>query len=215
MSGRSFWRRAICLLAAASLFTCQANAVSTSAASAVLMEQRSGRVLYEQNGDEERLIASITKIMTAVVALEYGRMQQEYTVTAQDMAEGSSMYLKPGDVLRLEELLYGLMLVSGNDAALAVAHCVAGETEAFVALMNQKAEELGMTHSHFANPNGLDAEGHYASARDMAVRHGPDGPRPGEPGLLPHCLYGLHHHRGPISGQPQQAAAAVRGVHRG
>ncbi len=169
MSGRSFWRRAICLLAAASLFTCQANAVSTSAASAVLMEQRSGRVLYEQNGDEERLIASITKIMTAVVALEYGRMQQEYTVTAQDMAEGSSMYLKPGDVLRLEELLYGLMLVSGNDAALAVAHCVAGETEAFVALMNQKAEELGMTHSHFANPNGLDAEGHYASARDMAA----------------------------------------------
>ena len=101
MSGRSFWRRAICLLATASLFTCQANAVSTSAASAVLMEQRSGRVLYEQNGDEERLIASITKIMTAVVALEHGRMQQEYTVTAQDMAEGSSMYLKPGDVLQI------------------------------------------------------------------------------------------------------------------
>lgn len=79
------------------------------------------------------------------------------------------MYLQPGDVLRLEELLYGLMLVSGNDAALAVAHCVSGDLEDFVALMNETAEKLGMTHSHFANPNGLDAEGHYASARDMAV----------------------------------------------
>lgn len=169
MSGHSFWRTAICFSILTSLFTCQASAVSTSAASAVLIEQRSGRVLYEQNGDEERLIASITKIMTAVVALEHGQLQQEYTVTAQDMAEGSSMYLKPGDVLCLEELLYGLMLVSGNDAALAVAHCVSGETEDFVALMNETAEALGMTHSHFANPNGLDAEGHYASARDMAV----------------------------------------------
>ena len=99
MSGRSFWRTAICFSILTSLFTCQASAVSTSAASAVLIEQRSGRVLYEQNGDEERLIASITKIMTAVVALEHGQLQQEYTVTAQDMAEGSSMYLKPGDVL--------------------------------------------------------------------------------------------------------------------
>lgn len=79
------------------------------------------------------------------------------------------MYLKPGDALRLEELLYGLMLVSGNDAALAVAHCVAGSLEAFVDLMNETAERLGMTHTHFANPNGLDAEGHYSSARDMAV----------------------------------------------
>jgi len=133
------------------------------------MEQGSGRVLYEQNADEERLIASITKIMTAVVALEHGKLQMPYTVTAQDMAEGSSMYLKPGDELRLEELLYGLMLVSGNDAALAVAHCVSGETETFVALMNDTAARLGMDHSHFANPNGLDAEGHYSSARDMAV----------------------------------------------
>lgn len=147
----------------------QAAAVGTSAASAVLIEQSSGRVLYQQNPDEERLIASITKIMTAVVALEHGEPEQRYTVTARDMAEGSSMYLQPGDVLRLEELLYGLMLVSGNDAALAVAHCVSGETEDFVALMNETARRLGMTHSHFANPNGLDAEEHYSSARDMAV----------------------------------------------
>ncbi|MDE7218622.1 MAG: D-alanyl-D-alanine carboxypeptidase [Oscillospiraceae bacterium] len=153
----------------AALLAGPAGAVETSASSAVLMEQNSGRVLYQQNADEERLIASITKIMTAVVALEHGDKARTYTVTAQDMAEGSSMYLKPGDVLRLEELLYGLMLCSGNDAALATAHCVAGSVEAFVALMNETAGRLGLEHTHFANPNGLDAEGHYSSARDMAV----------------------------------------------
>lgn len=161
--------RSVCALALAWVLTCQAGAVGTSAASAVLIEQGSGRVLYQQSADEERLIASITKIMTAVVALEHADKARSYTVTAQDMAEGSSMYLKPGDTLRLEELLYGLMLASGNDAALAVAHCVAGELEDFVALMNETAQRLGMTHSHFANPNGLDAEGHYSSAGDMAV----------------------------------------------
>ncbi|MDE7243649.1 MAG: D-alanyl-D-alanine carboxypeptidase [Oscillospiraceae bacterium] len=159
----------LCAALLTGCFTCQARAAGTSAASAILIEQESGRVLYEQSADEERLIASITKIMTAVTALEHGELQTEYTVTQEDMAEGSSMYLKPGDTLRLEELLYGLMLASGNDAALAAAHCVSGETEDFVALMNETAQRLGMTHSHFANPNGLDAEGHYSSARDMAV----------------------------------------------
>lgn len=169
MERRKLAQKAFCCFLAASVLTCQAMAIGTSAASAVLIEQNSGRVLYEQNADEERLIASITKIMTAVVALEHADKACPYTVTARDMAEGSSMYLKPGDTLRLEELLYGLMLVSGNDAALAVAHCVSGETEDFVALMNETALKLGMTHTHFANPNGLDAEGHYSSARDMAV----------------------------------------------
>lgn len=169
MSRLSPWRTLLCAFLLLSVLTCQARAVGTSAVSAILIEQGSGRVLYEQNADEERLIASITKIMTAVVALEHGELQMPYTVTARDMAEGSSMYLKPGDQLRLEELLYGLMLVSGNDAALAVAHCVSGETEDFVALMNDTASRLGMEHSHFANPNGLDAEGHYSCARDMAI----------------------------------------------
>lgn len=149
-------------------FTCQALAAGVSAQSAVLIEQSSGRVLYENNADEERLIASITKIMTALVAIEHGELREVYTVTSRDMAEGSSMYLQVGDQLTLEELLYGLMLVSGNDAALAVAHCVSGEVEDFVKLMNETARTLGMTHSSFANPNGLDAEGHYSSARDMA-----------------------------------------------
>ncbi len=169
MGKHSVWRRILCCILLTSVLTCQAGAVSTSAASAVLIEQSSGRVLYQQDPDTERLIASVTKIMTALVALEHGDKDQSYTVTVQDMAEGSSMYLKPGDTLRLEELLYGLMLVSGNDAALAVAHCVSGELEDFVALMNRTAEDLGLTHSHFANPNGLDAEGHYSSARDLAV----------------------------------------------
>ena len=168
MSRYSGCRTILCVILLTSILTCQANAASTSAASAVLIEQESGRVLYTQNADEERLIASITKIMTAVVALEHGDPRTVYTVTAEDMAEGSSMYLRPGDELCLEELLYGLMLVSGNDAALAVAHCVGGSLEDFVALMNATAEKLGMAHSHFANPNGLDAEGHYSSAGDMA-----------------------------------------------
>jgi len=165
----SHGRRALCAIIMAALLAGQASAVSTSASSAALIEQSSGRVLYRQNADEERLIASITKIMTAVAALEHADLNQTYTVTAEDMVEGSSMYLKPGDVLCLEELLYGLMLASGNDAALAVAHCVSGEVENFVALMNETAQRLGMTHTHFANPNGLDAEGHYSSAADMAV----------------------------------------------
>lgn len=158
----------LCALALAGGLCRPAGAVSTSAASAILMEQSSGRVLWEQDAQEERLIASITKIMTAVVALEEGDLSTVYTVTAEDMAEGSSMYLKPGEQVGLEELLYGLMLASGNDAALAVAHCVAGDVERFVALMNAKAVELGMEHTHFANPNGLDAPDHRSTAADMA-----------------------------------------------
>ncbi len=165
----TYARRLLCAIVLGALLAAPAGAVETSASSAVLIEQSSGRVLYAQNADEERLIASITKIMTAVTALEHGDVERAYTVAAQDMAEGSSMYLRPGAVLRLEELLYGLMLVSGNDAALAVARCVSGSVEAFVELMNETAGRLGMTHSHFANPNGLDQQGHYSSARDMAV----------------------------------------------
>ncbi len=165
------YRRFLCsffVLVVLSEIACQTLAVSTSAQSAILIEQSSGRVLYESNADEERLIASITKIMTALAAIEHGDLGKTYKVTSHDMAEGSSMYLQVGEELTLEELLYGLLLVSGNDAALAVAHCVSGEVEAFVALMNETAHSLGMTHSSFANPNGLDAEGHYSSARDMA-----------------------------------------------
>ncbi len=148
-----------------------AQAVGTSASSAVLVEAESGRVLYEQNSHEPRLIASITKLMTALVALESGCGLQETFVVPQEAVgvEGSSIYLRPGEETTLEALLYGLMLKSGNDAALAIAIRCGGSVEQFVAAMNQKAQELGMKDTHFANPNGLNAEDHYSSAYDMAL----------------------------------------------
>ncbi|MCI8478251.1 MAG: D-alanyl-D-alanine carboxypeptidase [Oscillospiraceae bacterium] len=143
---------------------------SISAASAILVDADSGRVLYEHNANQERLIASITKLMTALVAVESTpdldqlvEIQREYTLT-----EGSSMYLKVGEAISLKNLLYGLLLASGNDAALAIAGGCAGEIETFVDWMNQRAKDLGMEHTHFANPNGLNAEGHYSTAADMA-----------------------------------------------
>ena len=145
-----------------------AEAVEVSATAAVLLDADTGQVLYEKNGDEQMLIASTTKIMTALVVLEQAGLDYTVTVTRDHMAEGSSMYLKPGETVRVEELLYGLLLCSGNDAALALTAC-AGGPEPFVALMNEKAAALGMTRTSFANPNGLDAEGHYSTARDMAV----------------------------------------------
>ncbi|BAK99548.1 D-alanyl-D-alanine carboxypeptidase [Oscillibacter valericigenes Sjm18-20] len=153
-----------------SVFPCRVCAISTSATSAVLMDVDSGRVLYAQNENAKMLIASTTKIMTALVALENGDLNSTVKVTAEAAnTEGSSMYLKTGEKLTLETLLYGLMLCSGNDAAVAVAQGVAGSTDKFVKLMNQKAKELGMTHTSFANPNGLDDEKHYSTAKDMAV----------------------------------------------
>ena len=148
-----------------------ASAVGTSASCAILMEASSGRVLYEQNAHEPRLIASITKLMTALVALESGHdLQDVVTIDpAWTGVEGSSIYLQPGEQVTLETLLYGMLLRSGNDAALAVAGICGGGVEEFVARMNEKALQLGMENSHFANPNGLNAERHYSSAYDMAL----------------------------------------------
>lgn len=166
-------KKRMAALALAALLTvvlaAPAKAVGTSAAAAVLMDGESGRILYAHNPDQPMPIASITKIMTALVALERCDPATEYTVTAEDMAEGSSMYLKAGEKLTLEALLYGLMLPSGNDAALAVARCVSGSVEDFVAAMNAKAKALGMTNTSFANPSGLDDPAHFSTARDMAV----------------------------------------------
>ena len=146
-----------------------ACAVSTSASSAILMDADSGRILYAHNENARMLIASTTKIMTALVAIEHGRLSDLITVSKEaTLAEGTSMYLKAGEQLTLETLLYGLLLSSGNDAALAVAEGVAGSVGGFVDVMNEKAAQLGMTETSFANPNGLDAEGHYSTALDMA-----------------------------------------------
>ena len=150
------------------LLPCRAEAVQLSAAAAILMDADSGEILFEKDAGRCMRIASTTKIMTALVALERAKLTDTITVTASHMVEGSSMYLKPGDRVTVEELLYGLLLCSGNDAALALTAC-AGGPESFVALMNEKAVALGMTRTSFANPNGLDAEGHYSTARDMAV----------------------------------------------
>ncbi len=166
------WKR-LCgaLLALGLLLTllpCRAEAVQLSAAAAILMDADSGEVLYEKDAARRMRIASTTKIMTALVVLEHARLPDTITVTGDHMVEGSSMYLKPGEVVTVEELLYGLMLCSGNDAALALADCCGG-LETFVAAMNDKAAALGMTDTSFANPNGLDDENHYSTARDMAV----------------------------------------------
>ena len=167
------YRRLCCCLAAVllllGLFPSQARAVSTSAASAILVDADSGRVLYEQNADAKMLIASTTKILTALVAIREGDLNQVVTVKREaTLTEGSSMYLKEGEQLTLETLLYGLLLCSGNDAAVAIADAVGGSQAGFVKLMNETARELGMEHSSFANPNGLDDEDHYSTARDMA-----------------------------------------------
>ena len=159
----------IALAALFSLFPCQTHAVSTSASSAILMDVDSGRVLYEQNADAKMLIASTTKILTALVAIREGDLNDVVTVSREAAyTEGSSMYLKVGEKLTLETLLYGLLLCSGNDAAVAIAEHISGSQEDFAKLMNATAREIGMEHSSFANPNGLDHEDHYSTARDMA-----------------------------------------------
>ncbi len=140
-----------------------------SAEAAVLADLDSGTVIYALNENRRMLIASTTKIMTALVALERCGLGDEVEIKREwTLTEGSSMHLRAGERRTVEELLYGLLLVSGNDAARALAcHCAGGE-EAFAALMNAKASELGMADTRFANPHGLDQEGHYSTASDMA-----------------------------------------------
>ncbi|MEC0372064.1 D-alanyl-D-alanine carboxypeptidase family protein [Paenibacillus chibensis] len=141
----------------------------THAQAAALIDVTSGRLLYSAHGDDELRIASLTKIMTAIVAIEHGDFKKPVKVSKNAFGkEGSSIYLKLGEEMTLENMLYGLMLRSGNDAATAIAEHVGGSEEGFVYLMNEEAKQLGLAHSHFANPHGLDADGHYSSANDMA-----------------------------------------------
>lgn len=146
--------------------------VNSHAVSAILVEARTGRVLFEENAHEERSIASITKLMTALVAVEStADLKQTVKVKSEWLsgAEGSSIYLAPDEELTLEELLYGLLLESGNDAAQVIAGFCAGDIPTFVEWMNRRAQDLGMTDSHFANPSGLDEEEHFSTAWDMAL----------------------------------------------
>lgn len=143
---------------------------SVSARNAVLMEQETGRVLYQKQAHEKRNIASITKIMTAIVAIESGYLDETAVASRKAVyTEGSSIYLEQGEKMSVEDLVYGLMLRSGNDAAIAIAEEVGGSLEGFVHLMNEKANWIGMKNSHFANPHGLDEKDHYSTAYDMAL----------------------------------------------
>lgn len=144
--------------------------ISISAHNAILMEQQSGRVIFEKDAHERRPIASITKVMTAIIAIENGDLKDKVKVSERAIyTGGSSIYLQKGETMTLEDLLYGLMLRSGNDAAVAIAEHIGGSVEGFVFLMNEKARYLGMTNTNFKNPHGLDEDGHYSSAYDIAV----------------------------------------------
>ena len=149
---------------------CFAAAPEVSAAACVVCDAETGTVVYEKNASRQLPIASTTKLMTALVALENCAPGEKLTIKREWAAvEGSSMGLREGEECSVRELLYGLLLASGNDAGLALACHAAGSVEAFAALMNGKAAELGMTGSHFTNPHGLDDGEHYSTARDMAL----------------------------------------------
>ena len=144
-------------------------ALAVSAEKAMVLDAVTGRVLYEKDADRQSLIASTTKIMTALIVCEKCNVLDRMRIPKEAVGiEGSSMYLKEGEVLTIQELLYGLMLSSGNDAAVALAIYCGGTVEGFAELMNDKAHALGLRNTHFENPNGLDAPGHYSTARDLA-----------------------------------------------
>ena len=154
----------------AAVVLCSVKAEAISAQRAILMDGTTGRVIYEKSADERSLIASTTKIMTALVVCQQCNVLDRVRIPKEAVGiEGSSMYLKEGEILTVQELLYGLMLQSGNDAAVALAIYCGGTVEGFAELMNDKARSLGLEGSHFVNPNGLDAPGHYSTARDLAT----------------------------------------------
>ncbi len=141
-----------------------------AANSAIVIEAESGSVLYSKNADMPRGMASTTKIMTAMIAIENCNIQQEFNIPKEAVGiEGSSVYLVEGEPLTMEELLYCLLLESGNDAATAIAICCAGSEEAFTRLMNLRVEELGLKNTHFSNPHGLSHESHKTTARELAI----------------------------------------------
>lgn len=148
----------------------KAFAFADTAFSACVMNAATGEVVWEKNAYASHSMASTTKIMTAIVALENCDINEIVTVSQKaSYTEGSAMYIKEGDQFLLKDMLYGLMLNSGNDAAEAIAEHVAGGTAAFAYMMNQKAFEIGAKNTQFQNPSGLDAPGHYTTAYDMAL----------------------------------------------
>lgn len=144
-------------------------AENISASHAVLLEAESGNIVYSKDAYTRASMASTTKIMTGLLAIEYGDMDKVVTVPKEAVGiEGSSIYLKEGEKLSLSDLVYALMLESANDAAVAIAITVGGSVEQFVNMMNIKAKQLGLDDTHFTNPHGLDNKEHYTSAYDLA-----------------------------------------------
>ena len=145
-------------------------APENSAKAVVLVHADTGQVLFSQNADSQMLIASTTKIMTALVVLDHCNPDDKVKILPEyTTVEGSSMYLKAGELYAVRDLLYGMLLASGNDAATALAYYCGGSIDGFAKMMNEKAGELGLCNSSFKNPHGLDADGHYSSAEDLAI----------------------------------------------
>ncbi|MDR0813522.1 MAG: D-alanyl-D-alanine carboxypeptidase [Oscillospiraceae bacterium] len=146
-------------------------AISTSAKASAIIDLDTGSFIFTKNADERLAIASTTKIMTALCVIEReADLSRIVTVKPEWTGiEGSSMYLKPEERISISDMLYGLLLCSGNDAAVALAAITAGSVHEFCGVMNEKAKQLGMTNSHFANPNGLPDGEHFSTARDMAL----------------------------------------------
>ncbi len=163
--------RAAALFLVAAVFTLTVRATpGVSASCHILMDGNTGAILSEKNIHRRSLIASTTKIMTAVIVLETMDPDQSMTIPKEAVGiEGSSMYLQEGETLKISDLLYGLMLQSGNDAAVALAIGCSGTVPAFVSKMNEKAQTLSLKNTHFENPNGLDGKEHYSTAYDLGV----------------------------------------------
>lgn len=143
---------------------------SIDASAAIVMDFKTGRVLYSKNASARRSVASTTKIMTALVAIENGCLDDKVTISSRAAGIwGSTINLKTGQEYTLKDLLYGLLLNSGNDASIAIAEHISGSVEAFVGKMNQKAREIGAYDTSYANPHGLDEPGHYSTAYDLAL----------------------------------------------
>ena len=153
------------------LIPINAWAIQTSASTAILMDMDSGRILYEKNKDEQRLVASITKIMTAVLAIENASLEEEVTVGEEILSMyGSNIYIEVGEKIKLRDLLYGLLLRSGNDAAIVIANYIGKNEENFVKMMNEKAKKIGMKNTIYKNSHGLDEiTQNYSSSYDMAL----------------------------------------------
>ena len=168
-------RRLFLSICAAALFllpitTAHAEEISTAAAACVIIDEASGRILLSHNAKTSLPMASTTKVMTALLALEYGQLDDPVTCSRTAFGvPGTSIYLAEGETLCLRDMLYGLMLASGNDAAVAIAEHIGGTTENFCRMMTQRAAELGCTGTVFLTPHGLPCEGHYTTAHDLAL----------------------------------------------